>query len=384
MSNPNFSQSRRSFLKFTGAAAASLAVMNFAAPAFAANAKIKQLKLSEIPHDNIAIAKNSELVQNAYQYLLKQIDSLKSADLKAKVKSFYDNTVPTFMENFQSKAAVSKVYAELKAEGLIDPAKTPEDQLFPKLSSLTSGPQPFFSAPGSGYGSHHPYPGGLCTHTAANMEITQGIIATYRDIMGYDADYDAAIAGELLHDLAKPWVFQWNADGSSFKEYTIAGTGAHHIFSVAESIYRGMPANEIVAQACAHNHPGSDADEAQVVGWIKAASILAGADPVARDLLTSDRKHLPQILGQEGFIVHLGDHDWVLSSPAAKISVNLIAEVAKKEFGFSDADLKGARFNYLRNYIGAQYSYMRFHHAVQHGSGDAYKNALSVVRAVIA
>jgi len=77
----------------------------------------------------------------------------------------------------------------------------------------------FRTAPGSGYGSHHPYPGGLVTHTAANVEILKGIDQAYQTVFGYDCDYDVAVAAELLHDLAKPYVFQWQADGSSLKEY---------------------------------------------------------------------------------------------------------------------------------------------------------------------
>lgn len=57
------------------------------------------------------------------------------------------------------------------------------------------------------------------THTAANVEILKGIDQAYQTVFGYDCDYDVAVAAELLHDLAKPYVFQWQADGSSLKEY---------------------------------------------------------------------------------------------------------------------------------------------------------------------
>ncbi|MGN0908569.1 MAG: hypothetical protein ACI4NA_03035, partial [Succinivibrio sp.] len=244
------------------------------------------------------------------------------------------------------------------------------------------GPQPFWSAPGSGFASHHPYPGGLATHCAANVEITLGLLKTYHDVMGYDPDYDTALAGQLLHDLAKPWVFQWNADGSSFKEYTIAGTGAHHVFSVAEAIARGLPAREIVAQACAHDHPGTPDDEKQVVGWIKAASVFADVDPAAIGLLDKDGERLPHPLAQEGFIVHLGDHDWVLSSPAAASCVDAIREVAQKDLGFDQKKLEGPEFNALRNYVGSQYSFMRLNHDLQ--DGDPHQKALAAVRSVIA
>ena len=219
------------------------------------------------------------------------------------------------------------------------------------------------------------------THTAVNVEITKAVLGAYKNVMDYEYGYDITVAAQLLHDLAKPWVFQWQKDGSCLKEYTVAGTGAHHIFSVAESIYRGMPADEVVAQACAHNHPGSSADEAQVVNWIKAAAILAGVNPVAAGLLGADAKTLPTPHQQAGYIVHLGDHDWVLSVPAAQSSVAMLQRVAKNNYGMSDQDLKGIKFNKFRNYIGAQYSFMHVNQAL--AVGDAFKSAAAIAESVI-
>lgn len=102
------------------------------------------------------------------------------------------------------------------------------------------------TAPGSGYMSHHPYPGGLATHVSSNLHITAGICRTYKDVFGCHVDYDTAMAGQALHDIEKPFVFQWQKDGSSRKEYTLAGQGAHHVLSIAESMYRGIPSEVVV------------------------------------------------------------------------------------------------------------------------------------------
>lgn len=56
-----------------------------------------------------------------------------------------------------------------------------------------------------------------------------------------------ALAGQLLHDIMKTSVFQWQPGGASLKEYTIAGQGAHHVLSIAESMYRSLPVEEVVA-----------------------------------------------------------------------------------------------------------------------------------------
>lgn len=115
-----------------------------------------------------------------------------------------------------------------------------------------------------------------------------------------------------------------------------------------------MPASVVVAQACAHNHPGSEKDAADVERWLQAACILAGKDAVALGLLTAEGKLVAPI-GAEGFLVHLGDHDWVLSGFAA------------------------ARFNALRNYVGSRVSYMRLYQAIAQGGADALM--ASVVKA---
>lgn len=379
--NNKVDSSRRNFLKLSATAAAGVALAGIVRPAFAKDAMVKSVTLDAIPEDAVECAKSSELVQSAWNYLLNEINSLHDVALREKVLGFYSNTAPTFMERYQNVAAVNAVYSELQNAGLVDSSKTPVDKLFPPLKDLGTNPQPFFSAPGSGYGSHHSYPGGLVTHTAVNVEITKQILNAYKSIMNYEYAYDITMAGQLLHDLAKPWVFQWQQDGSCLPEYTIAGTGAHHIFSVAEVIYRGLPADEIVAQACAHDHPGSKADEEQVVNWIKAAAILAGVDPVKAGLLSADATTLPTPHKQAGYIVHLGDHDWVLSVPAAQQAVAMLKQVASKNYAMSKLDLDGIKFNKFRNYIGAQYSFMHVHQAMS--AKDAFTAASEIAATVV-
>ena len=365
MSNSSPDLSRRDFFKVSAAAIAAVGVANFLKPSYAAEVNVKTVALSNLPKDPVEVAKSSELVQKAWDYLLGEINSLHDLALREKVLSFYQNTVPTFMEQHQDKASVSKVYQKLLQENLVDPALTDEAHLFPPLKDLNTNPQPFFSAPGSGYGSHHAYPGGLATHTAVNVEITKSILTTYSHIMDYEYGYDMAVAGQLLHDLAKPWVFQWNKDGSCLKEYTIAGTGAHHIFSIA----------------CAHNHPGTPKDEELVVGWIKAASILACVDPIERGLLDKDGKRLPTPHKQAGYLVHLGDHDFVLSVPAAQQAVIALKEVAAKDYGMNDKELEGEKFNIFRNYIASQYSFMHIHQAMS--EADPYLAVKAIAKKVV-
>ncbi|MGN0914847.1 MAG: twin-arginine translocation signal domain-containing protein [Succinivibrio sp.] len=363
MENNSTDMSRRNFLKVSACAAAVAGLGSLLNPVFASEkAKITKVKLQNIPTDPVEVARSSELVGNSWKYLMQVIGTLKDPQLKQAVSSIYNDTTPTFALKYADTNLRRKVYNELLSKQLIDSKLTPFENFLPPFDAAGIQPQPFYSAPGSGYQSHHSYPGGLVTHTAVNVIVTLALLESYKEIMNYDAIYDEAVAGQLLHDLAKPWVFQWQKDGSSLKEFQIGGTGAHHIFSIAESIHRGVPANVVVAQACAHNHPGSADDEKIVVKYIKAACVLCGCDPVAKHLLAKDGDHLITPHRQAGYMVHLGDHDFVLSVPAAKESVVYLQQVATDVYGLSKADLNGIKFNSIRNYVGANYSFMHYQH----------------------
>ena len=99
-------------------------------------------------------------------------------------------------------------------------------------------------------------------------------------------------------------------------------------------------------------------------------------------LLSADGKHLVTPHRQSGFLVHLGDHDFVLSVPAAKESIDALKKVATQDLGMSSADLNGIKFNALRNYIGANYSFMRYQHDMS-VSSDPYNAAKKAVFACI-
>ncbi len=205
----------------------------------------------------------------------------------------------------------------------------------------------------------------------------------YRQIYGYDLDRDVVLASMLLHDLHKPWVFQWGKTGESRTEMKIGKTGEHHTYSVAESIIQGLPAEICVAQACAHNHPGWEKDEAGPVSWIKAACILAGKDPVKENLLSPDQKTLPVPRRMENFVCNLGDHDWVVSVPAARWIIPVMEKIAVDKYGMSQADLKGKRFYQFRNYVFSQATIMTLYQIYSTKGNDVLnKTVLSMVSPV--
>lgn len=354
MTTTNTVISRKSFLQITAGAIAGAAFLNVPQLSFAAKARAKATPFSQLP-DAVKLAAESELVQICHQNILDSAATIKNTSLRRMTVEILKNPNPTFMQEYQMPGKKEKVYNKLVSLGLIDTAKTPLDKFMPPYKG--SAPQPFYSAPGSGYTSHHAYPGGLATHTAANLKISEGIYNTYIDLFNSSLSRDIIIAAQALHDLAKPFVFQWKEDQSSLTEYQIAGTGAHHIFSLAEVIYRNFPAEEIVAQACAHQTPGNQKEEAAVVGFLTAAAVIAGKDPVAIGIITKENT-LPTPHKQEGYIVSLGDHDYVLSGPACQKSVKLLKTIAAKDYGLPQAALEGEQFNRMRNYMGAQLSMM--------------------------
>lgn len=353
MTNLNEKISRRKFLQLTAGAAIGAAMLNVPGMAFAAGAKVKAANYNKLP-DAVPLAKDAELVQLSYKKIQDAVSSIKDSTLRSMTAEIINNPNPAFMENYQLPGSKRALYNKLAAAGLLDTSKISAEQLLPPYSGKLS--QPFYSAPGSGYASHHAYPGGLATHTAANLCISEGIYNTYKDIFNSDISRDIIISAQALHDLAKPLVFQWQKDQASLPEYTIAATGAHHILSIAEVIYRGFPVEEIVAQACAHTIP-TGKDEQVVAGYLKAAAIIAGKDAVKLGLVNSDNT-IPTPHKQEGYIVSLGDHDFVLSSPACQKSVAILKQIAAKDYGMTKAELDGEHFNRFRNYIGAQYSMM--------------------------
>lgn len=375
-----FSCDRRSFLRLSAGAAAGMFLMQLPKLTLAAPPTLASTALKDCPTDPLIAAQRSDCVQKAYRKVLDFAKQIHSPYLRRKTLDILKHPSPTFMEQYTLPGSVAVVYRKLAQQQLIDPQKVRPETLFPPCKKPSAAPQPFSTAPGSSYGSHHAYPGGLATHTAANLGIADAICNVYKEAFAYQVDRDTVLAAEALHDLAKPWVFQWRADGSSMPELPIAGTGAHHVLSLAEVIYRGLPVDTVVAQACAHSHPGAPKEEADVVSWIKAAAILAGKDPVRLGLLRGDGKGLPAPHKQEGYIVHLGDHDFVLSVPAAQQAVAALRRLAQDEYGMDKHALESLPFNAFRNYVGAQLGFLRLHCVLANEhSGASFKQLIASI-----
>lgn len=349
---------RRKFLQVSAGTATAMLLTTLPNISWAQASKIEKVGLDQcLALTPLEMAEKSPLIQSAYHYITGICGEIKNATLRGQVLQIIHNPAPTFMELYPSSGAQKNLREKLVAANYISEALEITDFL-PPSKNIQHASQPFYAAPGSGYMSHHAYPGGLATHTAFNIRSSLNASQGYFETFGYQLDRDIIIASQALHDLHKPWVFQWQEDSTCRKESTLAGQGAHHVLGIAESIYRKLPPAIVVAQACAHNHPGSATDEAEVVSWIKAACLIADQDPIGEGFLAKDGITLPLPRLQENFITHLGDHDWVLSGPALKWTLPTLQNIAKQEYKMTAQELTGKNFNQLRNYVFSQFSVM--------------------------
>jgi hypothetical protein len=231
----------------------------------------------------------------------------------------------------------SAVVEALKQQGYISDAAAAARSLYgyPVVAdrACLHTAAPFLATPGSDEDSHHSWPGGLADHTAFNLHVADDLVARYRALTSATYDTGALDAGVLWHDWAKRLVLVWGDGGVVSYESPIAGTASHHIIGLAEAMARNLPPREILVQVCAHQAPATETD-AKVIGWIKAAAIIAQVDPVARGYLKAGGTALE--VRPECRINNLSDGNWVYAVPATQHAKRMIARLAPQTGHSSD------------------------------------------------
>ena len=314
------------------------------------------------------ISLRSSPVQSAYEFLVKRAASIKNPVLRRETLDIIRNPRTCILHRARlTPADKQRIVHELMAAGLADGNDANlEAGVFPPVlddgSDCPHLPQPFRAAPGSSFGGHHSYPGGLAMHEAFNERAAIGEAEAYRKTYAQASliDHDLVIAAPLWHDWAKTIVFQWKADGTEFVETEFGGngttdnngsggnsrTGAHHILGLAEAMKRGLDAGFIITQASAHSAP-TLGNEYKVVNWLRAAAIIAGIDPVEKNFLQRDPQGHFHLRGRDGsetsvrleYTIHnLSDADFIFSGPAAQTADAVLRRLAP-EFGFDPADV---------------------------------------------
>ena len=355
----------------------------------------------------LALAQKSPLVQSAMRFLIERAEQIQDRALRSATLDILKNRQTCVMHrrSLATPQAQDAVIQTLFDQGLInraDAAAFPSGvraAIFPPLAQGSANcpqlPQPLESAPGSAFGGHHSYPGGLPMHESNNDVSDVNLARQYQTVYGnsrgglpqidnddddhghhrHEAphgdlliDQDVILAAPIWHDWAKTIVFQWNADGSEFTEFSFGGegtadawgavgdsrTGGHHLLSIAESMARGLSALMVITQASAHSAP-TLGNEYKVVNWLRATATIARIDPVKGGYLTTDASghlRLPA-LGKLGdvnlnaagqtnlrveYVLHnLSDADFTFSGPAVA-SVNVLLRLLAPEFGYDAGD----------------------------------------------
>lgn len=378
--------------------------------------------------DAIKLSSNSPLVKSAFAWLKKNTEAIRDDELREQTLDIISNPKVCLKHRANlSPSDKSRILANLLNAGLFSAT---DDTNFAPYGGALAGifppvlndgtdcpqlPQPFTSAPGSSFGGHHSQPGGLVVHEVLNDMSDMDLAKNYKRVYGtlnkqglpvvslsddfYDSKLpisnDAIVAAPMWHDFTKTIVFQWNADGTEFKEFNFGGTGnndnngsvgdsrtgGHHILALAEAIKRGLPADFVITQASAHSVP-SLGNEYKVVNWIRAAAIIAQVDPEKNGYLTRDKNNnyrLPAVrkLGEYDllgasptrtnllveYVMHnISDSDYSFTGPAID-QVNLVLQQLAPEYGY-DASNTSDYNNKFRNpvftYLSAERLYIIF------------------------
>jgi hypothetical protein len=347
----------------------------------------------------------SPLVLSAKSYIVARGGEIRDEKLRAATLDAIDNPQSCIRHRVGvDEATKTRIMASLSAEGLVDPedeTKFPGGLMagvFPPVREPAGDcpmpPQTYNSAPGSSFGGHHSYPGGLPIQEAFNLSSAISLADNYRRTYGHSnqsglpevmqvgavpptpqtaeimIDQDIIIAAPIWHDWAKTIVFQWTASGSEFPELNFGGnsktdsyggagdskTGGHHLIGLAETIKRGLPPAFVVAQASAHGAP-TGTQEYKVVNWIRTGAIIAQIDPVVVGYLIKDdvgRLRLPPVrqLGSVAiqkalpnepnllveYVLHnLSDADYTYTGPAVA-EAQLLLRILAQRFGYDMND----------------------------------------------
>lgn len=397
--------------------------------------------------DAAATAARSPLVRSALLRLQEEISLVADRRLRVQTQDALFNPQTCIQHRAGlDDAGRAAILSRLLAAGLYSPADAAAFPggaaagVFPPVHDEGRAcphlPQGFGTAPGSNFGGHQSYPGGLAVHESFNLSSAASFDENYKLAYGLPGpdglprmaplppfgSRDAARHSDLViardtvllapmwHDWAKTLVFQWNADGTEFAEFSFGGngmsdsygaagdsrTGGHHILSLAESIARNLPASFVIAQASAHSAP-TLGNEFKVVNWLRTASIIAQVDPVARGYLHADTAgnlRLPparasdtvdlNAAGQTNILVeyeihNLSDADFVFSIPAVTTAQVLLENLAAR-YGYDPASTATYNTRY-RNPALAFLSGERITILYTNGGLSAVREALDNLRA---
>ncbi len=133
----------------------------------------------------------------------------------------------------------------------------------------------FEEAPGGAY-VHHAYEGGLLEHTVAMVHICLTLCDLVENVYGGEVDRDVVLAGALVHDVMKCYVY--SSDGRGFFRTSPLGERVDHLtLLVSELLKRGFPL-DVVHVAASHHGDQSPVKPKTLEALIVSIADLADSE----------------------------------------------------------------------------------------------------------
>jgi hypothetical protein len=260
--------------------------------------------------------------QGALQKRLQTIFQMSAEDMAATssfTKGAYDAQL----------ARVNQIQNKQLRDTVLDLVLKPAATVYGQTATQT-----WLASPGSGWKSHHSYPGGLSVHNLEWVEAALGWADTYEKVYRVKLDRDVLIAGLVLHDWGKVWFLFNDASGKIGepdwypKAWGTKGKwkwmGGHGAVLYAELMHRGLPTDLLFATAAAHFDPywALEKDD-------------EGLNPALREAAQIAKQPAPQMKPEERmaewWVIHYVDDAWSFSTMvAARFAFETIESVIKE------------------------------------------------------
>jgi hypothetical protein len=340
------------------------------------------------------MARASNLVMGIYNELLRTAASLENESYRQLMTECIVHPKVTFLELYPKESDRRRLFDEMVRHGFFNQGDSPEHVWPPGHMS----PQTYLTAPSSHNDFYNAHPGGLALTVAYNIRMADAYTQNYRQVYGVPINRDVSVAGLLVHEYPKVWLYQWQQDASWLEEPRTVYDDtwhAHCIYVTAELMHRRFDSRIVMAMAAAHQLSFLEASMdgrrvitnwrglERVAHFIKAAAVLAQVDPVDYGLL--ERKGKEMVLAPqpaEQWVTHLADMNWPYTMGAAHLYTGpMLRQFAEDELGLRNNDLRSKAFNQLKNYVWSQLSQITLYEILVREGLDA---ARATVRRLVA
>lgn len=319
-------------------------------------------------------------IQKAYNSLISLIHTISDVSVKKTVLCLLQDPIPTFFSPATQHGKLDRLTREMFERGMVT-EKQKILEIFHRAARFSSHPQLFLTAPGAQMASHDAYPGGLVLHTLFNLEVALSLARGYGKVYQTRIKRSYLIGAIALHDLMKSWILQWTKKQDILGEVEIAQTWSHHIFILAEALYRQLPPLMIQCMACVHLDP--TVNQEGITRYIKAASLMSGVDPFESEVLTTTHE------GDIGLVGGLKLEHWIarasesstrgLAVAQAKAVWEAFQVFAQEKLGLAPPNLGSGSLLALKNYILSQETELHMYEKLTREGIESFNNRITTL-----